>query len=249
MHHVSAYHNSALAAVADTDCPAITDLIIPVQNSHFLFQQDMYVQLAATLSATMTRAKFNAADLRQVTNPYIIPVNQAALPANNPNVADYRQNPLKLSKLEEVGVLQTGTSAGEDAYAVIFISPSPTLDSVPAGQTFSFRFTSTTAATKAVWSALSTTFQDTLPGGNYGVVGFEIQSTNMIAGRMILPNQTYRPGSLGITSLANRGHDAFYKGRLGLWGRFTSTYLPVIEVLCNAADASFEGYIEIIRLP
>lgn len=249
MHHVVAYHNAALAAVADTDCNAITDLIIPVQNNHFLFQQDMYVQLGVSISATMQRAKLNAADLRQVTNPYLVPVNQAALPANNPNMADYRLNPLKLSKLEEVGLLQTGTSAGEDAYGVLFVSPSPTIDAVPAGQTFSFRFTSTTAAVKAVWTALSATFQDTLPGGNYGVVGFEIQSTNMIAGRMILPNQMYRPGALGITSLANRGHEAFYKGRLGLWGRFTSTYLPVFEVLCNAADASFEGYIEIVRLP
>lgn len=249
MHHTCAYTISNIAAVADTDVPALQDTIVPIQNGHFLFQENRYLQIGRIGSATVVRSKLSAASLRQVSNPYMTPIEGAVLPANNPNCFDYRPNPLRLSPEEETALLSTCTGAGERQYGVFCLSRTPTLDPIPAGQIFSFRFTSVTAAVIATWTPLVSTFQDALPGGNFGVVGLAIQSTNMVAARLVLPNQYDRPGCIGQTSLVNRSHPAFLKGGLGLWGRFTSTYLPVVEVLCNVADASFEGYVEIIRLP
>lgn len=245
--HLVAYFNSVQAAVADTDMAAVSDVFAVVQNSHFLFQQDRYVFWAAHLSGSALRSKFNAADLRAVSNPYIVPVGSALLPGSDPNFSDYRDNPMKLNKLEEIAMLVTDSAAAHHAYVLVQTHPSPTVDPVPAGQTFTLRGTSTTTATASAWSQLVATWQDTLPGGNYICTGLQCQSTNLIAARLVFPNQVERPGVIGQSAVTNKTMFRGRKNQVGVLGRFASTYLPFVEVLADAADASFEFYIDYQR--
>lgn len=245
--HLAAYFNATQAAVADTDMPGVSDVFAVLQNSHFLFQQDRYVYWAAHLSGSALRSKFNAADLRSVSNPYIIPVGAALLPGSDPNFADYRDLPLKLNKLEEIAMLVTDSASSHHAYVLFQSDPNPSLTPVPAGQIFTMRFTSTTAAVAAAWTQLSVTWQDTLPGGNYICTGLQCEGANLIGARMIFPNQTERPGTIGQNAVTNKTMWRGKKGALGIWGRFTSTYLPFIEVLDDSTDSSFEGEIDFMR--
>lgn len=247
--HLMAYFNANQAAVADTDMPALTDVFVSLQNTHFLFQTPRFVYWAAHLSASALRSKFNAADLRTVTNPYLNPVGAALLPGSNPNWADYRHNPLKLNALEEIAMLVTDSAAAHHAYVLVETDPSPTPMPQPAGPIYTLRGTSTTTAVASAWTQTATTWQDTLPGGNFVCVGLQAQSTNLIAARLIFPNQAERPGVLGQNAVTNQTMFRGQKGPLGVLGRFASTFLPIVEVLADAADASFEFYLDIIRVP
>lgn len=245
--HLCAYFSATQAAVADTDVPGVSDVFAVLQNNHFLFQQNRYVMWAAHLSATALRSKFNAADLRAVSNPYIVPVGTALLPGSNPNWADYRSAPLKLNALEEIAMLSTDSGTSHDIYVLFQSHPSPTLDPIPAGQIYTLRGTSTTAAVDAAWTQLTATWQDTLPGGSYICVGFKCQATNLIGARLIFPNQVERPGVLGQNAITNQDMFRGAKGPQGVLGRFTSTYLPFVEVLDDGTDNSFEFYIDFMR--
>lgn len=245
--HLSAYFSSAIAAVADTDIAALTDVFAVIQNSHFLFQTNRYLHWAAYLSGSALRAKLNAADLRVVTNPYLRPVGSALLPGSNPNWADYRNDPLQLTGLEEVGMLVTDTAVAHNSYGLIATDPNPTVTPAPAGKVYTLRGTSTTTATASAWTQVSVTWQDTLPGGQFICVGFHAQSTNLIAARLIFPNQAERPGVIGLNALTNQDMFRGAKGPQGILGRFASTFIPIPEVLANAGDASFEFYLDIMR--
>lgn len=245
--HTSAYFSAAIAAVADTDIPAITDTFLVVQNNHFLAQTDRYLYWAAHLSASASRSKLNAADLRTVTNPYLVPVHTALLPGGNPNYADYRSNPLKLSKLEEIACLVTDTAAAHDTFVIITTDQGPAIVPMPAGTIYTLRGTSVTAAVDAAWTQIAMTWQDTLPGGQFVCVGLQHQSTNAIACRLIFPGQQERPGVLSQNAITNQTMFRGQKGPQGVLGRFASTFLPIPEVLVDGVDNAHEVYLDIMR--
>lgn len=238
----------SIGQTVDTDVTPVQDDIVLIQNSHFVFQQDVQLLFAAAMSATLTRCKISTPKTRQITNPFLRPIIGGALPGNNPNIADYRANPFHLKGLEELVVQATsGLAMGNENFtSVMGFSLAP--DPMPSGDVFTLRGTSTTAATVNKWTSITVTWQDNLPAGGYACVGFVHESTNGQASRLIFQNQVWRPGGISVGALTNRTHAMFEKGGLGVWGRFLQTAMPVPQVLCNAADASHEVYMDLIRI-
>ena len=117
----------------DTDLTPVNDQILAIQNSHFFPVRDFQLIFAAAVSANLDRAKLISPTLRQVTNPYIRPINVGADFPNQPNVADYRHQPFQLSRLEEleVEVHQDGVAA-EDVFVTAGLMES--FEPLPAGE-------------------------------------------------------------------------------------------------------------------
>lgn len=245
--HVAAFTES-IVQLTNEDISALTDDILAIQNGHLFPQMDMDLQFVAVMSPNMDRARLVSPTMRQVTLPFIRPLNVAALPATDPNVADYRDIGIHLRGLEEFALEVTTNAAGPSRVTGVVGLGGP-IDPIPVGDVFTFRGTSTTAAVANAWSTLAVTFADILPAGNYAIVGGEHQSTNGQAFRLILEGQYWRPGGISVSALGNRTHWMFYKGGLGVWGRFKSTRLPIVQVLANAADAAHEIYLDIVRTP
>lgn len=248
MFHCAAYTMAAPFG-ATNDIPALADDILYIQNNHFLPQNDMFLLAAATLGASVTRSSLKSPKLNQITPQYIRPHIRAALPPANPNVSQWFKTPFKLNGQEEIANSVTNDlgAATERENTIILLSTQAQTDDPPQGDSFVARFTSTTAATANAWSSISATYDQQIPVGTYKVQWAELQSTNIIAFRTIFDNQYWRPGFLGISALGNRLPDWYYRGELGTWGLFRTTSLPRWQVLCNAADAAFEGYVKFIR--
>lgn len=245
MHHTVAYTDS-VAAVTNDDIPAINDDIIPIVNSHFQFQQNRDLLYAFAAGLGLDRARIVSPKHRQVTLPFIRPHNVGVLPVNDPNVADFRANPFRLAGLEEIAIEASTTGVGPNRIHVLLgVATSRTPAS--AGDIYTIRGTSTTAAVVNTWTTITTTWADLLGAGDYDVVGLEVFSTNAIAARLIFDDQMERPGGVSIGALGNRTHAMFYKGGLGRWGTFRSTNMPRVQVLANVADASHEVFMDIIR--
>lgn len=247
MFHVLANFISISTAV-DTDVTPVTDNVILIQNSHWVFQNDMYLLAAAAMEATPARVRIVTPSLRIPSTPWLRPLITGAVAPNMPVLPDYRGNPLLLKALEETQILATSAIAmgNENFTSLLFVGDGVTPP--PAGNIVTMRGTSTTAAVANKWSQITVTWQDTLPFGSYGIVGFQHQSTNAQAARLIINGQQWRPGALSVTALGNYSHPMFLKGGLGLWGTFRSVAMPLVEVLANAADATHELYLEFVRL-
>lgn len=247
MFHLAAY-SALIDNTANTDVAALNDQILSVSNGHFLPQRDYSLIFAAVMAATLNRVRIVSPTNRQITLPIIRPIMTAVLPATAPNMADYRKNPFRIRGLEELALEATsGVAMGTERFTAL-VGLATSMETSPQGDIFTLRGTSTTAAVANAWTDLAITWADTLPAGNYAVVGLEVQSTNAQGARLIFENQTERPGSISITGLGNRTHLMFYKGELGRWGSFRSTRMPTVQVLANAADATHVIHLDIVRI-
>ena len=116
MHHTLGWRLS-LADATETDLTPVPDTIFTIQNGHFLPQDDWFFQTFYFGAASPTRCRIVTPTMRQITTPFIRPMNNSIVPGNLPGIADYRSNPLRTKGLEEVQIMATQT-AGAAAVAV-----------------------------------------------------------------------------------------------------------------------------------
>jgi hypothetical protein len=247
VHHTLGWRVS-LADATETDLTPVTDSIMTVQNAHFLPQSDWFLQAAYFGSTGPTRARLITPSLRQITTPFVRPMNTDIVPGNLPGVADYRMNPLRLKALEEIQFMGMQTTGGAVVgVGLAFISKAP-LVPMPAGDIYTLRGTGTTTLVAGAWSQVTVTWQDTLPQGIFAVVGGTFIGTTCLAGRCIFEDEVWRPGGIGTSAGDLNTSPIFLKGGMGEWGRFNSNRMPNIEFLANAADTAQEIYLDIIRI-
>jgi len=249
MHHLAVYRTTALDATINFDVPAAPDGILTINPAnHFILPMRMTVWVAAAMAITLARARIMSPRIRQIAPAYIRPISAALLPPNDPNVAWYGDSGLLLEREEEVSIEATDSAAGPNEFhAGLWLMPQPYVPE-PSGDPIRIRYTSTVTVGVGVWSLIQPIFETSLALGEYALVGLENISANCLFARAILDNQFWRPGSLGLNADANRTAREFYQHDLGDWGHFRSVSMPRIEVFCDAADASHEGFMEVIRV-
>ena len=238
----------ALANVANTNVPPVADGIMAISNAHFLPQDDMNLLYSYSSALTLLRTRLVSPSNRQITLPFIRPITSVLLPVTDPNIADYRGNPFRLRGLEEFAFESTDSAAGPNNHYVISGLAKSGMEPAPRGDVFTLTGTSTTAAVASTWTQLAVTWADILPQGRYACIGLECIATNQIAARLTFENQWERPGAVCAVAEANRPHVMFQKGGLGVWGRFTSTRMPIVEVLNDGTDNAHRVYLDLVRI-
>jgi hypothetical protein len=239
MFHLCAFTSGNLAQAADFDIPALTDDVLFItNNSHFQLNSDMWLIAAAAMSANLNRAKFITPSLRVIAPPYIQPPERSLLPSDLPNVMYLTDNPFRLKAAEELQILATSDlGAGSERFTgLLWLADEIT--PVGPGDIYWIRATSTTAAVANAWTSVVYALEQNLPAGQYELCGSEVQSTTGFAHRWIIPNQILRPGCISKTALGSASPWQQYARRLGSMGTFYPNILPVLQVLCNAADAA-----------
>lgn len=247
MHHLLAWRESIADIVAEDIAP-VPDSIWAIQNNHFMPTVDWSLQFAYFGAAGATRARFITPSFRQVTSPWIRPIQLSIVPGDEPNVADYRGNPLTFRRLEEIQLEGYQTTGGAAVVVGLAGVSKGGLVPAPAGDIFSMRGTGATTLTAGAWSLVTVTWQDTLPVGKYAVVGFEYVGTTALAARLIFEELVERPGCIGSALVSQSGDKMFKKGGMGRWGTFDANRMPNVECLANAADTAQEFYLDIIKI-
>jgi hypothetical protein len=242
--HTCVYTASNGAAATNADTPALADSgVAYITNNHFLFQDRMTLVAAYASGAALSRARLDSNNVRYYGNPYVRPINQAALPGTNPNVMILWDNPFVLPPREEIAAQLSNTAgAPEREYLAMWLMLA--YQPAPSGPFWAIRFTGTTAVVANTWSIEPYVLETGLASGTYNMVDLDCQSTNLVLARMFFDRQFYRPGVLGFNTLGNRAVDIWRPGILGVMNEnpFVNDRLPALELLANAADAAFEGY-------
>lgn len=246
MHHTLAWRKSIADIVAD-DITPVTDGIMTIQNSHFLPQKPYKLLYAFFGGAGATRARIITPKFRQISTPWIRPINLAIVPLDEPNMADYSQNPLAIYQLEELQLEGYQTTGGAAVVVGVAGLQSTAMRPAPQGDIIAMRGTGTTTCVAGAWTNCAITWQDTLPVGTYSVVGLEPQGATCVAARLIFEDQVERPGALGQSLVSGNGPAMFRYGGLGVWGTFNAYRIPSVEYLCNAADTAQEIYLHLVR--
>jgi len=244
--HLAAY-TALNGSVANTDTAALADGIIPITNNHFIPNTPTNLLWAAVTSATQIRGRLAFPKARQISPKYILPANFGTLFGANPNIMPLMDQPFALNAQEEIALEDTANPGATERVTGL-IALGDRITPPPAGDVYTARFSSTTTAVANSWTLLTSTYEQNFLAGTYVVTWLQIASTNMLAYRAIFDQQFFRPGFVGANLMTSRLPYAFSTRDLGVWGTFRTVTLPRFEVLCNAADASFEGLIEMIRI-
>ena len=244
MMHLSAYIAS-LAGTPSTnaDLQAITDTVLAVRNSHIIFTDPFQLFLAYAAGDTLKEMRLNAPTLNAYCRHQIWPIEQTgATPAqasDRPALVNYMSSPIVLPQNEEIAWEVTNGAAGAEVTAMLMWLMTPDHQwGIPGGiQRIVARATYSIVATANVWSGAQTiTFEQTLRGGWYSVVGLAVEDPHSIAARLVFPRakqyvgRVLRPGCLVQSSFANRPAPEFM-GRIGPYGKFHSFEPAQIEIL------------------
>lgn len=159
---------------------------------------------------------------------------------------DFKECPVQLTPGEALQFLSaTQAASAVETHRVIVFLTDGNIAPMPAGARIETVLADAQAAAVAnAWTAVAVVFQQALRAGTYAVVGLSAHGVTMTAARLVFGNQGARPGVIGTNGVLGTmaqpdfANGLFRQGRLGVWGTFTHTNPPVVEVLCQAADAA-----------
>lgn len=247
MFHLSAY-TANLVTATPTDVTPVPDGIMLIQNGHFVPQQPMRVDWMAGMGTASLTAQLVTPSLRLIGTPYIRPPIPALVPGTIPAIQDFSSNQVQLAALEEVEILANQASGGSIQSTFLVAFDPGAIGPVPSGPIYCFQGTSVTAAVANTWTQLAMTWQQSLPVGQYAMIGAEYIATNAQAARFTFQGQNLRPGCLGASLNSNKPVQAMIDGSFGVWGTFANYAMPIVQVLNNGTDAVHTVYVYLIRI-
>lgn len=249
-----AYKETSGALVTDADGGLIADQTMPVDSgSHPLFpfaMQDVWFWAGG---ATLSRVRINAPKFRTVNRPMIRPIEQAANPSSRPIIDEKWRHPIMYNATEPIAMLFSNGAAETDWVLATFGDGNR---NAPPGDLYTARFTSTYTQVANAWTAApNIVFDDTLPTGQYSIVGVDSFAAGGIGLRLVflgppLPATpaNVRPGIPLPTANGSQSTRYTRRGYLGEFGRFVNTALPTIETLMTAATTNPEGYVDLVKV-
>lgn len=249
MFHTIAYFESIDPAGALVPIAAV-----PEQQ---LFSSGDDIRIPATLpailgaaalinDASLVRAQLQAPSLRVLTNLDIEPIVQAAVFGSPPEVLFHPQMAIPLDADEALQFhMESDPAAGVDHHGLVWLGDGP---QIPAtGRMFTVRATSAITQIDAVWTNGVLTLGQTLPAGQYQVVGMRARSTDMVAARLVFVEQSARPGVPGVNAIPDEDVKSLRHGMAGVFGVFPNTIPPTVDVTGGVATAQVY-MLDLIRL-
>lgn len=254
--HLAAY-SASLAAGPNLDTTVVPDEVIGSRNSHLIFTDQYRLLACQPIGALLNRARFGNAALQKYSFNHLHPLTVSATQPTNPQVLDFRGDPVELPMNEELTVELGNSGAGPTQSSVILALGSDRWSmNLPTGDAeLVARATAVvTAGSETTWTALANmTFERDLINGVYAVVGASVVAAGALAFRLRFPDQMavngkqHRPGWLVQETFATQPN-LLWKQGFGEWGRFHTFSLPQIQTLADAAGGTYEIRLNLIYL-
>lgn len=247
MMHTIAYElsGSEAALTALTPVPDGTirvsgnDFFVPPKMGNILWAAAEINSAAATL-----RAQIQSPSLRATVNLDISPIINGLVAPTMPGYVDATMSPYPLVELEPLDVfVQNGAAVMNRA--ILTLGDGPTKPT--SGKMYTVRATASITLATATWANGALTFSQTLPAGNYQVVGLRVISANGVAARLFFVGSAFRPGVLVMTVEANTIGGFARNGSLGVWDQFNNVVPPSLDVL-GVTDTAQIVYLDLIKV-
>jgi len=257
--HLAAWSQSVDEASAFVAIAGVVDPVLTVVGANIQVPTlNKVLGLAAGVETTVAQqARLTAPSRRILALQRITPLQgnaaAASLPADPHHFIWLGGTPLQMITGEQANIeLFADPAAAQIQWGLVWFGDG--IVAVPNGPGFTIRATGATALVPQQWTNVPIVFSENLPRGRYTVVGLRVQSTNMVAGRLVFVGTgsqgPWRPGVMGTNSDRHLEHPAFRYGPppdLGAFGEFEDTDTPSIDCLATAADAAQVFYLDLIQ--
>lgn len=255
--HLLAWHSS-IGASTDVELNVVEDSVITKSaDTRYVVPAGLNViDYAVCLGANLKNARiFTASAERNRTRLAIIPhIRGNAISGTGGQVVSTLLRGYGLDATEDISLrvsdnIATGT---EDVYAFVQLSDGK-VSEIPNGALRIVRATSNTTLTANKWSLVNITPDTQLEAGSYVLIGFIPWSVGLLAARVVVTGQVYRPGL--VVPSANTEEEAlnhvseFYHYLEPYnYGVFDHRSLPQFEFYSKSADSSEVVYLLLKRI-
>ena len=156
-------------------------------------------------------------------------------------------NPITLDEDEALNAFVAENLMGaEQEYVLVWLGDGPVQP--VGGEIFTVRVTNTTTLVADAWTNGAITFDQTLPVGDYQIVGARFSSAGLIAFRFVFVGGNNRPGGLGVDAAGDLNAKGQRHGGWGVWGDFRHNRPPTADFLSISADTSQTGELDLIKV-
>jgi len=234
-----AWHRNVLTGGVLTTLNAIKDAHMSQTPERYVIPSDVrFLAGAFAASASITEAHLETPSLRRVAPICVSPLNSGSVKPTSPvRFMDMFDAPLELTATEQISALAAGTeTAATDFVLVAFLADGPAKPY--SGPYYTVKATAATTLQPFAWTPVTPTFETSLPVGRYRIIGLRAQSPNMIAARVVVPGQPWRPGVIAVNAIADKEAERFRFGRAGVLAEFDTGTGFQIECLASAADTT-----------
>lgn len=195
-----------------------------------------------------SEVRFVSPSLRRINPFYISPVDGGLTPKNSIGEIFHPLSPVKLETNEalEVEIKVTDSGSKEKTIAA-FLAPG----AIPPvhGEVFTINAEATLTPLVDYWVYKELTFPDSLPVGQFDVVGARVLCALSCFFRLVPVGEPYRPG--GVCVVDANGNDPPLQrfGGLGRWFSFSTIQPPGIEILgtTSAGSTDVEILLDVIK--
>lgn len=244
MHNLVALFANVAQNAALTNLTPVTDALVTVQNSRFLFPMEAQIGAMNFVIPDGSRVRMNTPTYRTIALPEVYPVKITAEQGTNPVMVGPMWNTLRIPRADEFGIDVSRAGAGAaDCFGAIWYAPGFTPAS--QGPVITMRTTATITLTVGTWVAGNLTFDQAVPNGQYEVVGMQATCGDAMYARLIFPGGiNFRPGVPCVEAYGSYTNPQMFRhGNFGSFGRFVSTAQPLIEVMGHTAGAEAGEYL------
>lgn len=203
-------------------------------------------ELALTPGDSFTRAQIQSPTLRMTANLDVEPLVAALVAGSPPECLYHPEAPVALTPDEALNFAVLSDDATPDAiYGLVLLSDGALAP--VTGPIFSLRATASVTLAAGTWVNGNLTFAQSLPAGRYAVVGMRARGTNLVAARLVFPEQQVRPGVVAVNALGDLDPYWTRYGRMGVFGEFPHTNPPTIDCL-GVTDSAQVVLLDIARV-
>lgn len=250
MKHLAAFYSSVDQAGVLTALAGVTDQVLVVNGNNVRVPADMnYVSGAYTnpgASSNFTNAQLQAPSLRDRWYPDLSAVDPAVSTAGvTPPIDWFGVNPLDLVPSEDLNYLVNANPASaQGQYGLVWFSDGP--DTPVQGEILTVRCTAGITLAAGTWVNGSLTFTQTLPYGDYNVVGIRAYGTGLVAARIVFPGGIWRPGTVGLANQSVLPVPSMVSGKAGNLGTFNTNVPPSLDAI-GASGTAQVIYLDLVK--
>lgn len=196
------------------------------------------------IGVTISGAQLQAPSLKKFINYDIAPLDVSATPTTPYKYLPHYLSPYVLQPNEGLQAYLTDT-AGTIDYVIVELSDGPVAPVSPAGA-LTIKATATITAVAANWTNGTLTFTQTLPVGNYQLIGFRVEAAGVVAARLFPVGGIYRPGVIARQGVSDMDapYDRF--GGKGVLFTFNQLTPPSLDILGTVGSKTCTVYLDII---
>lgn len=244
MFHTIAFSQNNTSVNVGTLTTPVVDPTVTINGNNLLVPDKINNLFAAagftTAGTAATKGQLQSPSLREMFFPSLTPLPVAATLDTFAHVYELFDNPIPLVTNEGLNYQQNATnstSSGQSG-AIVWLSDGARSQSMKS-KIYTMRATASIQQAVNAWTNGALTFDQTLPVGNYDIVGMRAEAAGLLAARLVFIGQSAitRPGCPGNADDTKTDMVEFRYGKLGVWGTFNSLTPPSIDVLGGTASA------------